>query len=263
MTGHGPALLALSVLAIAGWTYNVNYDTRAALDRLDALRAGIAEEREALQVLRVEWAYLNAPDRLVRLLGSVNDRLALGPLKPEALGYVAAVPYPKDLPFQPGPLSPPEAMVAAAPQQDSDMGTLALIEATSEDSGAVLTDGEVSAETAAVEPALEPDVALAAAGGAGTEPALADPALVDAPGDASEPTLIAVAALPPAESAAEVKAEALGVDTGGLSMAEAVALALAEAGVVEAKMPAPIVQASAPAGTPMPRARPAVWGALR
>src|SRR5690606_13090979 len=77
MTRHGPALLAPSPLASAGATYTVNYDTRAALDRISELRARIAEERETLQVLRVEWAWLNAPDRLARLVVEHNDRLEL------------------------------------------------------------------------------------------------------------------------------------------------------------------------------------------
>lgn len=114
MTRHGPALLTLSGIAIAGWAYGVNYDTRAALDRLSVLRAEIAEQREALQVLRVEWAYLNAPDRLARLVAAHNGVLGLVPLVPEGLGYVAAIPYPpRQTPEIPPPA--PEAQIAAAP----------------------------------------------------------------------------------------------------------------------------------------------------
>jgi hypothetical protein len=118
MTRHGPALLTLSIIASAGWAYNVNYDTRAVLDRLSALRSEIAQEREALQVLRVEWAYLNAPDRLAGLVAAQNDVLGLVPLVPDALGIVAAVPYPpRETPPDAAPLPPPapEALIAAAP----------------------------------------------------------------------------------------------------------------------------------------------------
>ncbi|MEM7424340.1 MAG: hypothetical protein AAF334_11510, partial [Pseudomonadota bacterium] len=94
MTRHGLALLALSIIAIAGWAYNVNYNTLTAMDRVSELRREIAKERETLQVLRVEWAYLNAPDRLMRLVRQHNDRLALIPVMPEALKHVAAVPFP-------------------------------------------------------------------------------------------------------------------------------------------------------------------------
>ena len=88
MKRHGFALLGLSIIAIAVWTYNVNYDTRTTLDRVDVLRIKIAREREALQVLRVEWAYLNAPGRLERLVAAHNDKLQLVPLVPELLGSV-------------------------------------------------------------------------------------------------------------------------------------------------------------------------------
>jgi hypothetical protein len=126
MTRHGAALLALSIIASAGWAYNVNYDTRAVLDRLSTLRTEIAEQREALQVLRVEWAYLNAPDRLAGLVAKHNDVLGLVPLVPEALGIVAAIPYPpRETPEPPAP----EALIAAAPMAPADAGVLAPVPA--------------------------------------------------------------------------------------------------------------------------------------
>lgn len=108
MTRHRPILLVLSIIAAAAWAYNVNYDTREALDRLSDLRSKIAQEREDLQVLRVEWAYLNAPDRLARLVARHNDELALVPMSPETFSYVAAVPYPRDAPHAPAPETAPE-----------------------------------------------------------------------------------------------------------------------------------------------------------
>ena len=94
MIRHGLALLALLIIAIAGWAYNVNYNTMTALDRVSELRQEIAAEREALQVLRVEWAYLNAPERLNRLVAQFEPQLGLVPLTPDALKHAALVPYP-------------------------------------------------------------------------------------------------------------------------------------------------------------------------
>src|SRR5690625_2269599 len=118
MTRHGPMLLALLVLAIASWTYNVNYDTRAALERVSKLRAQIADERENLQVLQVEWAYLNAPDRLAKLVSAHNEKLALVTLTPDALGQVASVPYPRRAPSIP---SLPDEFLLAAAEEDAAM----------------------------------------------------------------------------------------------------------------------------------------------
>ena len=94
MIRHGIALLVLSIIAIAGWAYNVNYNTMTALDRVSELRRQIAAEREALQVLRVEWAWLNAPERLARLTRQFEPQLGLVPLKPDALKHAALVPFP-------------------------------------------------------------------------------------------------------------------------------------------------------------------------
>ena len=93
MKRHGFALLGLTIIAIAAWTYNVNYDTRLTLDRVADLRDRIARERETLQVLRVEWAYLNAPDRLERLVAQHNDKLGLRPVTTAMLGDVGLPPF--------------------------------------------------------------------------------------------------------------------------------------------------------------------------
>ena len=94
MIRHGLALLALLIIAIAGWAYNVNYNTMTALDRVSDLRRQISSEREALQVLRVEWAYLNAPERLSRLVRQFEPQLGLVPLTPDALKHAALIPFP-------------------------------------------------------------------------------------------------------------------------------------------------------------------------
>ena len=94
MIRHGIALLALSIIAIAGWAYNVNYNTMTALDRVSELRRQIAAERETLQVLHVEWAWLNAPERLARLTRQFESQLGLVSLKPDALKHAALVPFP-------------------------------------------------------------------------------------------------------------------------------------------------------------------------
>jgi hypothetical protein len=220
MTRHGPALLALSVLAIAGWTYNVNYDTRAALERISELRASIAGEREALQVLRVEWAYLNAPDRLARLVAEHNDRLALGPLTPDALGTVATVPYPPDMPGEPTAPESSDMLVADAspsstPLPPAEDPLLAAIDET-------LTD------TAAIDPAAP-------------GPGMVGPALAAA---AEKGEIVAAA---PAEPASMRDAVTLALIEAGV----------VEPGAVSGR--AAIVPASVTVGSPVPPARPAVW----
>lgn len=112
MSRLGFALSMLAVVVAAAWTYNVNYQTKKALARVDHLRGQIADERDAVEVLRVEWAYLNAPDRLERLVAMNNDRLDLVPMTPDHFGDLAAIPYPPPPPPAP---PPPAAPAAGAP----------------------------------------------------------------------------------------------------------------------------------------------------
>ncbi len=86
---------AIAVMALGFWAYRENYATQAALDDMQRLELAIGQQREALAVLRAEWAYLNRPDRL-RDLAELNfDRLGLLPLLPEQFGAVDQVGYPR------------------------------------------------------------------------------------------------------------------------------------------------------------------------
>ncbi|MEM7506305.1 MAG: hypothetical protein AAF415_06130 [Pseudomonadota bacterium] len=96
--GLGIGLIA--VIAVAIWAYGVNYRTRQAFDRLDDLRGELAAEREAVQVLRVEWAWLNAPDRLHRLAAQHNDKLQLTRMEAERFSFADTVPFPPPVPLE-------------------------------------------------------------------------------------------------------------------------------------------------------------------
>lgn len=96
--------VAAALVAVAAfWAYNVNYAAKAAQERVTALRQDVAREREVITVLRAEWAYLAAPDR-VRALADINARaLALTPLSADSFVALDAIPAP-----------PPEAFWARA-----------------------------------------------------------------------------------------------------------------------------------------------------
>jgi hypothetical protein len=102
-------LAAAVVAAMAFWAYRVNYDTQAALDRVDALRAEIARERDAIRVLEAEWAWLNAPERLQRLVDANAAALGLEPMSGERYADIAEIP----LPQEPEPEPEPETLAAA------------------------------------------------------------------------------------------------------------------------------------------------------
>jgi len=99
MNRAGFALSMVLIVASAAWAYHVNYQTVEELERINALRARIGIEREAIQVLRVEWAHLNAPARLEALVSAADRHLTLFPMAPAQFGEVAAIPYPKRPPL--------------------------------------------------------------------------------------------------------------------------------------------------------------------
>jgi hypothetical protein len=84
------------VAVCATWAYRVNYSTQEAQNRLADLRGEIASEREALSVLKAEWAYLNRPDRLRALVVAHADVLNLIDLQPENFGEAAMIAFPPD-----------------------------------------------------------------------------------------------------------------------------------------------------------------------
>ena len=84
-----------AVISVAYWAYKENYRTQASLRRVADLQQKIAAQREAISVLKAEWAYLNRPDRL-RDLADINfDRLGLLPFRADQYGHLDEVAYPK------------------------------------------------------------------------------------------------------------------------------------------------------------------------
>lgn len=229
MTRHGAALLALSIIASAGWAYSVNYDTRAVLDRLSALRAEIAEEREALQVLRVEWAFLNAPDRIAELVAQHNDVLGLVPLVPERLGIVAAIPYPSWAAPKPAPRAP-EALIAAYPAAPAPLDPPPAL------AGGAGADGAARSSLAAAE--IGPETMTVAM--------RSEPRRVSQPAEAVPAALEAAIADALSQVGVPPRDEPRGVPRSGVI-------------AIPASSPAGILAASA-RGVPVPTTRPVAWG---
>ncbi|NOX40711.1 MAG: cell division protein FtsL [Alphaproteobacteria bacterium] len=85
---------AVTIVGLAYWAYNENYETQAAIGRVDDLQQQIGTMQENLGVLKAEWAYLNRPDRLRELTDLNFDALRLMPLAPESFGAVEQVAFP-------------------------------------------------------------------------------------------------------------------------------------------------------------------------
>ncbi len=86
------------VVVAAYWSYSVTYKTQDKLEVAEKLRREIGRERQAIAVLQADWAYLNAPERLEKLVADNSSRLGLKPMIPERFAelYEIDPPQPDD-----------------------------------------------------------------------------------------------------------------------------------------------------------------------
>jgi hypothetical protein len=110
-------LLVIGALIFAAaYVYRIKMESTARVERVLRLRAEIREQRDAIAVLRSEWAKLDAP---LRLQGLVERHLPLKPIS--AIQYDSLKNLPERPPslVRPGEPDPIGAMidaVAAAPE---------------------------------------------------------------------------------------------------------------------------------------------------
>jgi len=83
-------LIYMAVIAlVACGVYFVKYSAQDMQRKVAALEKQLQQEREALHLLRAEWAYLNRPERLSRL---ATQHLQMVPVVPAALTSLQAIP---------------------------------------------------------------------------------------------------------------------------------------------------------------------------
>ncbi len=76
-------ILVLMAATVSVSLFVVKHEVQDLDDRMHALDRDIVRTKEAIHVLKAEWAHLNQPDRLRRLAGA---HLELGPLDAEQIG---------------------------------------------------------------------------------------------------------------------------------------------------------------------------------
>ena len=72
-----------STFAMGLWAYKINYDSRAADQRVKMLEKSILLANKQLKILNAEWAHLNRPDRLRKLAEYYFFELRLTPINPD------------------------------------------------------------------------------------------------------------------------------------------------------------------------------------
>ena len=82
--------LAISALVgSAGYAYSIKYETLYHAEQVVKLKGKVQRERDAIAVLRAEWAHLNRPDRLQ---AAVESHLDLKPMSVQQLARLADLP---------------------------------------------------------------------------------------------------------------------------------------------------------------------------
>lgn len=92
-------VIAALVLA-AGYVYRIKFESTVQAERVAKLRGEVQRERDAIAILRAEWAKLDNP---ARVQGLAERHLALKPVRPQQFDSF------DHLPAQPPRLVPPNS----------------------------------------------------------------------------------------------------------------------------------------------------------
>tara|TARA_B100001057_G_scaffold333801_1_gene334352 strand:- start:584 stop:907 length:324 start_codon:yes stop_codon:yes gene_type:complete len=68
------------VFLLASWSYKINYETRENIKTVKKLELEIKDHTEHYEILKAEWAYLNRPERLEKLVERYFFYLRLMPI---------------------------------------------------------------------------------------------------------------------------------------------------------------------------------------
>ena len=76
-------ILTAGTFTLGLWAYKINYDSRAANERVKELEKSILSASKEIKILNAEWAHLNSPKRLRKLLEYYFLELRLTPINPD------------------------------------------------------------------------------------------------------------------------------------------------------------------------------------
>jgi hypothetical protein len=99
-----------ALLFAAAYVYRIKMESTARVERVLKLRAEIREQRDAIAVLRSEWAKLDAP---LRLQGLAERHLPLKPLNANQYDQLKNLPERPPSFVRPGERDPIGAMISA------------------------------------------------------------------------------------------------------------------------------------------------------
>lgn len=85
-------MLLAAMIVGAVVTYHLKRGAEIATSEVASLRMSIAEEKEALALLKAEWSMLTQPGRLQSVVEEHDEHFQLRPFSPEQIGSIDEIP---------------------------------------------------------------------------------------------------------------------------------------------------------------------------
>ena len=91
------SIVILCTFGLGFWAYKINYDSRAASHRVKSLEKAILSANAKIKILNAEWATLNNPERLRKLVEYYFLELRLTPINPDDFISFSEIYWDKDI----------------------------------------------------------------------------------------------------------------------------------------------------------------------
>ena len=91
------SIVIVCTFSLGLWAYKINYESRAAVQRVKDLEKSILSASKQIKILKAEWAYLNNPERLRKLVEYYFLELRLTPIDPDDFISFSEIQWDKDI----------------------------------------------------------------------------------------------------------------------------------------------------------------------
>ena len=91
------SIVVASTFSLGLWAYKTNYESRSASQRVKDLEKSILSANKEVKILNAEWAHLNSPDRLRKLVEYYFLELRLTPIDPDDFISISEIYWDKDI----------------------------------------------------------------------------------------------------------------------------------------------------------------------
>ena len=98
------SIVVITTFSLGLWAYKTNYESRAASQRVKDLEKSIVSANKVAKILNAEWAHLNSPDRLRKLVEYYFLELRLTPIDPDDFISISEIYWDKDIEKMPAVL---------------------------------------------------------------------------------------------------------------------------------------------------------------